>query len=201
MHAAHLSAHCPSTQYRIVIDSSSTSLSNMPAVNSKIPAQYEKFNLLVIEFRDSHDRIVARYTELLMEGMRCGLAYTRNYLPRECIVHRANRDKVIINSARMHSIIDDVDRVGVCLDMLRDATNFEEGPDRLNEKAFMLKVEADPSLPRYRQGDGRAASCGSSHFMQALNAMEQGLVPYRLKMGHTPPWGRVGSVGLFCKSC
>ena len=59
--------------------------------------------------------------------------------------------------------------------------NFEKPVDRPNEIVFINKVESDPALPRYKEGTGRAASVACSHFVQSLNAMEQGLVPYALK--------------------
>ena len=153
--------------------------------------KYVRFDELVQRTRDNKDRIVANYEAVVKEALKVGLAYYRKFRISEFIVHRKNRDGLIITSMRLHQIIEDWNRTGVTLALLRDATSFEEPESRINEKAFMEKVKCDPRLPRYNEGDGRTATTACSHFIQGLKAIDQGLVPYIFKRGHTPAGGRL----------
>lgn len=73
-------------------------------------------------------------------------------------------------------IWDDVDRVGVAPDLFKDATSFEEPPDRDNEIKFIKRCEVDEFLPIPNPGDIQVSSVACSHWNQALRMAQAGMV-------------------------
>ena len=153
-----------------------------------IPSKYEAFDKLYQACLKDKTRLVANYEALLFEGIRVGLAYRRKFNIKDCIVHRANRDGLIITAQRIRKILNDLDLTGVSPSQNNDATAFEEPTEeekRLNEKAFILKLMADDWLPRYEPGTGLSSTVACSHFIQSLKAIDQALVPSICKRAHT----------------
>ena len=159
------------------------------ACSKAVPPQFQKAGELLERARSSAHGIVAHYELFVVEALKVGLAYERVWRIEHCIVHRKNRDGLICTGSRVHEILDKIDRTGVSLSQVRDATSMEGAEDRINEKYFILKVDGDPTLPRYIVGSGQTASLACSHFVQALKAIEEGMVPYIFIRGRTPAWG------------
>jgi hypothetical protein len=84
-------------------------------------------------------RIVSDYAEIVAMGLKNGLCYKRTLLPHQVGVHRKNRDGAMVSGREAAQIWDDVDRVGVAPDLFKDATAFEEPPDRDNEIKFIKR--------------------------------------------------------------
>ena len=70
------------------------------------------------------------------------------------------------------NVLDTVDAVGYDPSCHSDATAFEEGPQRLNEKQCVPLSESDESLKTFKYGDIEAASVACTHFTQAIAAVE-----------------------------
>jgi hypothetical protein len=127
-----------------------------------------------IEHKDGA-AIVSLYELIKCEGIKLGLLEHRK-LPIDRVgVHRHNRDGVIVSGREAMLLLAEVARIGVSLDLLKDATAFEEPPTRVNEKALIAKTDNDKLLARYKDGQVTASSVACSHFNQALAAVQQGL--------------------------
>ena len=70
------------------------------------------------------------------------------------------------------NIWDDVDRVGVCTDLFKDATAFEDPASRINETEFLRRCATDKYLCDYKAGDIQVSSVACTHWNQALGAAE-----------------------------
>ena len=121
-------------------------------------------------------RIVPIYAEMLELGTKYHMGYTRNLKPSQVGVHRKNRDGTMVNGREALAIWDDIDRTGVSPDLYKDATAFEEPPDRVNEKMFIRICRNDSNLRNYRPGEIEVSSVACSHWNQALASAEAGLV-------------------------
>jgi hypothetical protein len=91
-------------------------------------------------------RIVADYAEIVDMGFKHGLLYKRKLTPDQGGVHRGNRDGAVVCGRAVAQIWDDVDRVGVSPDLFKDATSFEEPPNKENEIKFIKRCECDEFL-------------------------------------------------------
>ena len=121
-------------------------------------------------------RIVSDYAEIVAMGFKYGLLYKRNVPPNQVGVHRNNRDGAMVSGRESAQIWDDVDRVGVAPDLFKDATSFEEPPNRENEIKFIKRCEVDEFLPIPNPGDIQVSSVACSHFNQALRQAKAGMV-------------------------
>jgi hypothetical protein len=128
----------------------------------------------VIDEEDS--RIVSDYAEIVAMGVKYNLLYKRTLRPNEVGVHRKNRDGAMVSGRETNKIWDDVDRVGVSPDLFKDATSFEEPPNRENEIQFLKRCECDDFLPVPNPGDIQTSSVACSHWNQALRQAEAGMV-------------------------
>jgi hypothetical protein len=121
-------------------------------------------------------RIVSDYAEIVAMGLKCGLLYKRTLLPNQVGVHRKNRDRAMVSGRESAQIWDDVDRVGVAPDLFKDATSFEEPPNRENEIKFIKRCEVDEFLPIPNPGNIQVSSVACSHWNQALRQAQAGMV-------------------------
>ena len=121
-------------------------------------------------------RIVSDYAEIVAMGLKYGLVYKRTLLPNQVGVHRKNRDGAMVSGRESAQIWDDVDRVGVAPDLFKDATSFEEPPNRENEIKFIKRCEVDEFLPIPNPGDIQVSSVACSHWNQALRMAQAGMV-------------------------
>jgi len=130
-------------------------------------------------------RIVADYAEIVDMGFKHGLLYKRKLTPDQGGVHRGNRDGAVVCGRAVAQIWDDVDRVGVSPDLFRDATSFEEPPNRENEIKFIKRCECDEFLVVPIPGDIQVSSVACSHWNQALRMALAGKVSIATTMQTT----------------
>ena len=121
-------------------------------------------------------RIVADYAEIVAMGLKNGWCYKRTLQPHQVGVHRKNRDGAMVSGRESAQIWDDVDRVGVAPDLFKDATSFEEPPNRENEIKFIKRCEVDEFLPIPNPGDIQVSAVACSHWNQALCMARAGQV-------------------------
>ena len=140
---------------------------------SKYPDLAQKINETM---NNEGARIVSDYAEIVEMGLKCGLLYKRPLPPDQVGVHRKNRDGAMVSGREANKIWDDVDRVGVSPDLFKDATSFEEPPNRENEIQFLKRCECDDFLPVPNPGDIQTSSVACSHWNQALRQAEAGMV-------------------------
>ena len=95
---------------------------------------------------DDESGIVSVYNAIKAQGIKDKLVYKRKVPLRNVGVHRFNRNRFMVSGQEAMRILGQVDAVGVSLDMIQDATAFEEPPTRINESAFIKKTMADPLL-------------------------------------------------------
>jgi hypothetical protein len=95
---------------------------------------------------EEDSRIVSDYAEIVAMGFKYNLLYKRTLRPNEVGVHRKNRDGAMVSGREANKIWDDVDRVGVSPDLFKDATSFEEPPNKENEIKFIKRCECDEFL-------------------------------------------------------
>ena len=140
---------------------------------SKYPDLAEKITNTVDK---EESRIVSDYAEIVAMGFKHNLIYKRNLRPNQVGVHRKNRDGAMVSGREAAQIWDDVDRVGVAPDLFRDATAFEEPPNKENEIKFIKRCECDDFLPIPNPGDIQVSSVACSHWNQALRMAQAGMV-------------------------
>ena len=140
---------------------------------SKYPDLAQKINETM---NNEGARIVSDYAEIVAMGLKCGLLYKRPLLPDQVGVHRKNRDGAMVCGRESSQICDELDRVGVAPDLFKDATSFEEPPNRENEIMFIKRCEGDEFLPIPNPGDIQVSSVACSHFNQALRQAKAGMV-------------------------
>ena len=88
---------------------------------------------LVDEARDQpSSRIVGLYDQIKALGSRLNLLYRRRFFPGQIGVHRFNRETEMISGLHSMQIWNDIDNMGFCEDLVKDATAFEEPPSRIN---------------------------------------------------------------------
>lgn len=105
------------------------------------------------------------YDEMFDIGFDLNYVYERVVHSRNVGIHRTNRDGAIVSGMESLNIWRLIDSNGVVPDLWQDATAFEEGPERLNEKAFLEKVASDDLLPQsYKPGDIDISAVACSHF-------------------------------------
>ena len=103
-------------------------------------------------------------------GLQDKLLYNRKVALANTGVHIDNRDGTMVSSAEALKVLDGVCAVGVDMDLLKDATAFEEPLSRVSEKAYLQKCKNDPRLPsNVVPGQVEISSVACSHFAQALN--------------------------------
>ena len=141
-----------------------------------MPSKYPDMQKLVdLAVSGDDTRIVPLYAEIVELGFKHGLLYKRKCKTKNVGVHRKNRDGAMVCGKESMNIWDEVDRIGVCPDLFKDATAFEEPPDRVNEKAFLIRCAADKHLRKYKPGDIQISSIACSHWNQALGSAEEEL--------------------------
>ena len=113
-------------------------------------------------------RIVGLYDQIKALGSRLNLLYTRRFFPMEIGVHRFNRETEMISGQHSMQIWNDIDSMGFCADLVKDATAFEEPPSRINEKEFIQKCETDALLVTPAPGTIEVSTVACSHFSQAM---------------------------------
>ena len=134
-----------------------------------------KIVALIVEARaDKEDNQIIRiYNDIKRFGAADKLVRFKQQIPFKSVGgHRHNRGGLICGGNDALTVLDTVDSVGYDPDVHRDATAFEEGPKRLNEKAFIELSEQDDKLSTYKLGDMEYASVACTHFNQALAATE-----------------------------
>ena len=125
---------------------------------------------LVDEARDQpSSRIVGLYDQIKAVGSRLTLRYVRRFVPEQIGVHRFNRETEIISGLHSMQIWNDIDNMGFCADLVKDATAFEEPPSRINEKEFIQKCETDALLVTPAPGTIEVSTVACSHFSQVMN--------------------------------
>ena len=139
-----------------------------------------KRNLSIVELckkamTEEASRIVAIYNEIVVMAKRDKLIYTRRVHSKCVGVHRKNREGSMVSGREAMRILDDIDKVGVTLDLLKDATAFEEPETRINESKFLVKCATDDFLANYDRGSIEVSSVSCSHFNQAMAAVIDGL--------------------------
>ena len=117
-------------------------------------------------------RIVPIYEEIRELGFKHGLVYKRTIAFGQVGAHRKNREGAMVSGQEAMNIWDDVDRVGVCTDLFKDATAFEEPASRINETEFLRRCATDKYLRDYKAGDIQVSSVACTHWNQALGAAE-----------------------------
>jgi hypothetical protein len=130
-------------------------------------------------------RIVADYAEIVDMGFAHNLLYKRKLRPDHVGVHRKNREGAMVSGSAAAQIWDDVDRVGVAPDLFRDATSFEEPPNKENEIKFIKRCECDDFLVVPIPGDIQVSSVACSHWNQALRMALAGMVSIATTMQTT----------------
>ena len=75
---------------------------------------------------EDESRLVLVIDRLKVLGKQLGMGYTRKLPFKAVIPHRRNRDGAMASSKEALNIWDDIDRVGVSLDLYKDAKCFEE---------------------------------------------------------------------------
>ena len=126
--------------------------------------------------KDSEDVGILRiYNEIKKLGKQDRLWHVRRIPIKRVGVHRKNRGGFFVSGPTCHIIGGTVMGVGYDPDAHRDATSFQEGPDRLNEKKFLETVENDALLASFNPGDIESSSVGCSHFNQFLAATIDGV--------------------------
>jgi hypothetical protein len=114
--------------------------------------------------------IVSTYNEIKALGLQDKLLYNRKVVLPNTGVHIDNRDGTMVSGAEALKVLDGVAAVGVDMDLLKDATAFEEPSSRVSEKAYLQKCKNDPRLPsNVVPGQVEISSVACSHFAQALN--------------------------------
>ena len=104
------------------------------------------------------------------------LWYMRQMPVKSVGAHRKNRGGLMCGGKDCIGVLETVDAVGYDPDVHRDATAFEEGPQRLNEAAFVKLTEQDDLLRTYEYGEMEAASVACTHFNQSLAAADAGVL-------------------------
>ena len=117
-------------------------------------------------------QILRIYNDIKNEGKKDNLWYTRKIPVSKMGAHRDNRGGLMVGGQDALSVLDTIDAVGYDSSCHADATAFEEGPQRLNEKKFVPLTESDDMLKTYKLGDIDAASVACTHFTQAISAAE-----------------------------
>ena len=118
----------------------------------------------------SDTAIVSTYNEIKALGLQDKLLYNRKAGLPNTGVHIDNRDGTMVSGAEALKVLDGVCAVGVDMDLLKDATAFEEPLSRVSEKAYLQKCKNDPRLPsNVVPGQVEISSVACSHFAQALN--------------------------------
>ena len=140
---------------------------------SKYPDLAQKINETM---NNEGARIVSEYAEIVRMGLECGLLCKQVLLANQVGVHRKNRDGAMVCGRESSQIWDELDRVGVAPDLYKDATSFEEPPNRENEIKFIKRCEVDEFLPIPNPGDIQVSSVACSHFNQALRQAKAGMV-------------------------
>ena len=120
-------------------------------------------------------QILRIYNEIKMLGKADKLIYKRRYLFRQVGPHRKNRGGLMVGGSDALHVLDTVDSIGYDPSCHADATAFEEGPERLSEKAFLKICEADKFLAAYKPGEIDIVSVACTHFNQSLAATEERL--------------------------
>ena len=107
-----------------------------------------KIVALLTKAKDCHEAaIVSTYNEIKLLALQDNILYQRKVLTTSTGVHRHNRDRTMISGQEALKVLDDVCKVGVDLDLIKDATAFEEPASRVNERAFLQKCQNDDRLP------------------------------------------------------
>ena len=88
---------------------------------------------LIAEANDDDAALVAIYNKIKKEAINDKLLYRRKVPLPSIGVHRHNREKAMVSGVDCLSRLDEIDRVGVDLDLIQDATAFEEPSDQRNE--------------------------------------------------------------------
>jgi hypothetical protein len=153
---------------------------------------------LILEADTNQDAaIVSIYQKIKELGLKVGLVEHRRIGIDKVRVHRHNRDGVMVSGREAMIILGDVNRIGVSMDLLKDATAFEEPRTRINENAFIAKTQLDKYLATYVAGQVHVSSVACSHFNQALMAVEQGIEYHDLSL--TTSSGRLSKEKLCTK--
>jgi hypothetical protein len=149
-------------------------------------SMYPDLEAKIASTNESEDsRIVADYAEIVAMGFKHNLIYKRKLHPDQVGVHRRNRDGAMVCGRAAAQIWDDVDRVGVAPDLFRDATSFEEPPNKENEIKFIKRCECDEFLAVPIPGDIQVSSVACSHWNQALRMALAGMVSIATTMQTT----------------
>jgi hypothetical protein len=89
----------------------------------------------------SDTAIVSTYNEIKALGLQDKLLYNRKVALANTGVHIDNRDGTMVSGAEALKVLDGVCAVGVDMDLLKDATAFEEPLSRVSEKAYLQKCK------------------------------------------------------------
>jgi len=139
-------------------------------------ASHKQIQAWIYEIESRSDApIVSLYDQIKDKGLELGLLEYRVTPIERVGVHRHNRDGVMVSGKEAMLILTDVIRVGVSMDLLKDATAFAEPQSRVNVNAFIAKTDADKLLARYNADQILVSSVACSHFNQALAAVKQGV--------------------------
>ena len=126
---------------------------------------------------EDESRLVLVIDCLKIWGKQLGMGYTRKLPFKAVIPHRRNRDGAMALSKEALNIWDDIDRVGVSVDLYKGATCFEEPQSRDNETKFLELCAMDPMLPDYKKGEIECASVACTHWNISLASAEEQKVP------------------------
>ena len=119
--------------------------------------------------------IVSKWNEIKRIGREINQCYRRKVKIPSVGIHRKNRDGGIVTVSTAYKVLDDVCKIGVDLDLLKDATAFEEPDTRVNEQKFIEKCNADARLPSdIAPGSIEVSAVACSHFSVGLHCVLQG---------------------------
>ena len=123
----------------------------------------------------SDTAIVSLYNVIKQLAIADKIIYQRRVPTGSIGVYRDNRDGTMVSGQEALKVLDDVCSVGIDLDLIKDATAFEEPASRVNEKAFLRKCENDHRLPSEMvEGCIEISSVSCTHFTQAMNMIIEG---------------------------
>ena len=178
IYASHFHSHFASNDRLsiIAVESSCCSIIDYRNVAMALQAEIQKLIDQALSSQDA--RIVPIYAEIVELGLKCGLLYKRKAPSKTVGVHRGNREGEMVSGSAAHTIWDEVDRVGVCPDLFKDATSFEEPQSRINETKFLERCATDKLLREYKLGDIQLSSVACSHWNQAIGAAEDGMATF-----------------------
>ena len=133
-----------------------------------------KIVALIEEAKKDDVAIVSVYNAIKAEGVKDKVLYQRPVPILNVGVHRRNREGSMVSGTQALQLLDEIALVGVDMDLVKDATSFEEPADRRNEKLFVQKCKVDELLARYIDGQIEVSSVGCTHFNQALASVMEG---------------------------